>query len=123
MGCKKPTTTGSSSPAPGLPTPPNTRTNVYFDIFKTASVCESDRTEIERKCAPKTEAQRLFFRRSHTLALSFVAVLFLASLVALSFEFRTFDLEFALHVGGQLALVYLFVALIRSARAAHQAEP
>ena len=66
---------------------------------------------------------RLFFRRSHTLALSFVAALFLASLVAMPFEFRTFDLEFALHVGGQLALAYLFAALIRSARTAHQAEP
>lgn len=66
---------------------------------------------------------RLFFRRSHTLALRFVAALFLASLVALPFEFRTFDLEFALHVGGQLALAYLFAALIRSARIAHQAEP
>ena len=52
------TTTGSGAPARGVRTPPNTRTNVYFDTFKTAAICEDDRVEIERKCAPKTEAQK-----------------------------------------------------------------
>lgn len=60
MGRRNPGTGngGGAAPARGARTPPNTRSNVYLDTFKTATVCADDRDRVALKCAPKTEAQK-----------------------------------------------------------------
>ncbi len=59
---------------------------------------------------------RLWFRRSLLLALRFVAVVFLASLIALMLEFDAVDLDFALQLFWLATLAVLFRALLRRER-------
>lgn len=59
---------------------------------------------------------RLWFRRSLPLALRFVAVVFLASLIALMLEFDAVDLDFALQLFWLATLAVLFRALLRRER-------
>lgn len=64
---------------------------------------------------------RLWFRRSLLLALRFVALVFLASLLALMLEFDAVDLDFGLQLLWLATLTVLFRALLLR-RERHRAE-